>query len=139
MYTNTHKIFHYKTKVIRGSYIKKNDEINVREYRKGNPKRTIQRNWQNRVNKMENNKTKTKHSKAQVKQIQTSRIKMAEQYKVKEWERASLHYSCLVDNNNSKIVFMQFLFKVWGSAPFAPSSYALDICHHLTISKVLIK
>jgi hypothetical protein len=84
MYTNTHKLFHYKTKVIRGSYIKKNDEINVREYRKGNPKRTIQRNWQNRVNKMENNKTKTKHSKAQVKQIQTSRIKMAEQYKVKE-------------------------------------------------------
>jgi hypothetical protein len=33
---------------------------------------------------MEKNKTKTEHSKAQVKQIQTSRIKMAEQYKVKE-------------------------------------------------------
>jgi hypothetical protein len=45
---------------------------------------TVTSYWQNRVNKMEKNKTKTEHSKAQVKQIQTSRIKMAEQYKVKE-------------------------------------------------------
>jgi hypothetical protein len=54
-----------------------------------------------------------------VKQIQTSRIKMAEQYKVKEWERASLHYSCLVDNNNSKIVLScQFLWIVLFGLPF---------------------
>jgi hypothetical protein len=34
-------------------------EINVREYRRGNPKRTIQRNWQHRVHKTKINKTKT--------------------------------------------------------------------------------
>jgi hypothetical protein len=33
--------------------------INVREYRRGNQKRTIQRNWQHRVHKTKINKTKS--------------------------------------------------------------------------------
>jgi len=33
--------------------------INVREYRRGNQERTIQRNWQHRVHKTKKNKTKT--------------------------------------------------------------------------------
>ena len=36
--------------------------INVREYRRGNQKRTIQRNWQHRVHKTKKNKTKTHHN-----------------------------------------------------------------------------
>jgi len=36
--------------------------INVREYRRGNQKRTIQRNWQHRVHKTKKNKTKTQHN-----------------------------------------------------------------------------
>ena len=36
--------------------------INVREYRKGNQKWTIQRNWQHRVHKTKKNKTKTQHN-----------------------------------------------------------------------------
>ena len=32
-------------------------EINVREHRRGNQKRTIQRNWQHRVHKTKKNKT----------------------------------------------------------------------------------
>jgi len=36
--------------------------INVREYRRGNQKRTIQRNWQHRVYKTKKNKTKTQHN-----------------------------------------------------------------------------
>jgi len=36
--------------------------INVREYRRGNQKRTIQRNLQHRVHKMKKNKTKTQHN-----------------------------------------------------------------------------
>jgi hypothetical protein len=35
--------------------------INVREYRRGNQKRTIQRNWQHRVHNTKKNKTKTQH------------------------------------------------------------------------------
>ena len=35
--------------------------MNFREYRKGNQKWTIQRNWQHRVDKTKKNKTKTKH------------------------------------------------------------------------------
>jgi quinolinate synthase len=34
-------------------------EIKVREYRSGNQKWTIQRNWQHRVHKMKRNKTNT--------------------------------------------------------------------------------
>ena len=36
--------------------------INVREYPRGNKKRTIQRNWQHKVHKTMNNKTKTQHN-----------------------------------------------------------------------------
>jgi hypothetical protein len=36
--------------------------INVREYRRGNQKRTIQRNWQHRVYKTKKYKSKTQHN-----------------------------------------------------------------------------
>jgi len=36
--------------------------INVREYRMGNEKLTIQRNWQHRAHKTKKNKTKTQHN-----------------------------------------------------------------------------
>jgi hypothetical protein len=36
-------------------------KINVREYRRGNQKWKIQRNWQNRVHKTKTNKTITQH------------------------------------------------------------------------------
>ena len=36
--------------------------INVREYRRNNHKRTIQRNWQQRVHKKKKNKSKTQHN-----------------------------------------------------------------------------
>jgi len=36
--------------------------INVREYRRGNQKWIIQRNWQHSVYKMKKNKTKQKHN-----------------------------------------------------------------------------
>ena len=38
------------------------EEMNVREYWKGNQKWTIQRNWQHRVHKTEKNKTKTSYN-----------------------------------------------------------------------------
>ena len=41
---------------------RKTKQINVREHRKGNPKRTIQRNWQHGVNNTKKNKTKTQHN-----------------------------------------------------------------------------
>ena len=37
-------------------------QINVREYRRGNQKWTIQRNWQHRVHKTKKNKRKTQHN-----------------------------------------------------------------------------
>ena len=37
-------------------------QINVREYQRGNQKRTIQRNWQHKVHKTYKNKTKTQHN-----------------------------------------------------------------------------
>jgi hypothetical protein len=37
-------------------------EINVREYRRGNQKLTIQRNWQHRTHKMKKNTTKSQHN-----------------------------------------------------------------------------
>ena len=36
--------------------------INTREYRRGNQKWTIQRNWQHRVHKTKTNKTKAQHN-----------------------------------------------------------------------------
>jgi len=36
--------------------------VNVREYRRGNKKRTIQRKWLHRVHKTKKNKTKTQHN-----------------------------------------------------------------------------
>ena len=36
--------------------------INVREYRRGNQKLTIQRNWQHGVHKTKKNKIKTQHN-----------------------------------------------------------------------------
>ena len=36
--------------------------MNVREYRRSNQKRTIQRNWQHRVHKTKKNKAKTQHN-----------------------------------------------------------------------------
>jgi len=36
--------------------------INVREYRKGNQKWTIQKNWQHRVHKTKDNKKRTQHN-----------------------------------------------------------------------------
>ena len=36
--------------------------ISIREYRRGNRKWTIQRNWQHSVHKMKTNKTKTQHN-----------------------------------------------------------------------------
>jgi hypothetical protein len=44
------------------SYEYNNVETNVRQYRKGNRKWTIQRNWQHRVHKTKKNKTKTQHT-----------------------------------------------------------------------------
>jgi len=41
---------------------RKTQQINVREYRRGNQKWTIQRNWQHRAHKTEKNKTKTQHN-----------------------------------------------------------------------------
>jgi len=35
--------------------------INVREYRRGNQKRTIQRNWQHRVHKTKKKQAKSEH------------------------------------------------------------------------------
>ena len=37
-------------------------KLNVREYRRGNQKRIIQRNWQHRIHKTKKNKTKTQHN-----------------------------------------------------------------------------
>ena len=37
-------------------------QINVREYQRGNQKRTIHRNWQHKVYKRKKNKTKTQHN-----------------------------------------------------------------------------
>jgi ferredoxin-like protein FixX len=37
-------------------------KLNVREYRRDNQKRIIQRNWQHRVHKTKKNKTKTQHN-----------------------------------------------------------------------------
>ena len=37
-------------------------QINVREYRSGNQKWTIQRNWQHRVHKTKKNKAQTEHN-----------------------------------------------------------------------------
>ena len=37
-------------------------QINVREYRRGNEKYTIQRNWQHKVHKTKTNKTKIQHT-----------------------------------------------------------------------------
>jgi len=37
-------------------------ERNVREYRRGDQKWTIKRNWQHRVHKTKKNKTKTQHN-----------------------------------------------------------------------------
>jgi len=39
-----------------------NSLIIIRKYWRGNQKRTIQRNWQQRVHKMKKNKTKTQHN-----------------------------------------------------------------------------
>jgi len=39
-----------------------NLKINIREYRRGNQKWIIQRNWQHRAHKMKKNKTKTQHN-----------------------------------------------------------------------------
>ena len=36
--------------------------INVREYRRGNQKKEIQRNWQHRLHKTKKNKAKTQHN-----------------------------------------------------------------------------
>jgi hypothetical protein len=46
-------------------YIRKrqiNCKINVREYRRGNQKWTIQRNWQHMTDKTQKNKAKTQHN-----------------------------------------------------------------------------
>ena len=37
-------------------------EIHVREYRSGNQKWAIQRNWQHRIHKTKTNKTKTQYT-----------------------------------------------------------------------------
>jgi hypothetical protein len=49
-------------------------QINVREYRSGNKKRTIQRNWLHRVEKTKNNKTKTQYNMCRWKIIETGKI-----------------------------------------------------------------
>ena len=60
-FTNKIKIFQWSYK-LRCIKFEHSMEINVREYRRGNPKRTIQRNWQHRVHKTKINKTKTQHN-----------------------------------------------------------------------------
>ena len=62
----------YDTAGYRGSWVRNSEAklpqmkdmqyINVREYRTGNLKLTIQRNWQHRVHKTKENKTKTQHN-----------------------------------------------------------------------------
>jgi len=44
------------------NWIMHNLEINDREYRSGNHKWTIQRNWQHRIYKTKKNKTKTQQN-----------------------------------------------------------------------------
>jgi hypothetical protein len=43
-------------------HLKMRSSINIREYRRVNQNRTIQRNWQHRVLKMKKNKTTTQHN-----------------------------------------------------------------------------
>ena len=50
------------TKSLTGMYFSGQFYINVRDYRKGNQKWAIQRNWQHRVHNMEKNKTNTQHN-----------------------------------------------------------------------------
>ena len=49
-------------------------KINVREYRRGNQKLTIQINWQHRVHKMKKNKPKSQHNMSGHHYIQTNTI-----------------------------------------------------------------
>ena len=48
---------------VRGNMIGRYGKLlNVREYRRGNQKRTIQKNWQRRVHKTKTNKAKIQHN-----------------------------------------------------------------------------
>ena len=54
-------------------YTRHRTKINVREYRCGNQKWTIQRNWQHRVHKTKKNKTNTQYA-LDIMQINTNNI-----------------------------------------------------------------
>jgi hypothetical protein len=62
----THKFREVSPFNLRNNYhIRKrqiNCKINVREYRRGNQKWTIQRNWQHMTDKTKKNKTKAQHN-----------------------------------------------------------------------------
>ena len=58
--------------------------MNVKEYRRGNQKWTIQRNWQHKVHKTKKNKTKTQHNildTTMYKQAQITQIRHESSYK----------------------------------------------------------
>jgi hypothetical protein len=61
-----HSWFHHSQIMVLNFFYDNNFDficiINVREYRRGNQKYPIQRNWQHMVHKTKKNKTKTQHN-----------------------------------------------------------------------------